>query len=868
VKRQRDYITHDGKEYIAVYEVLDILGLSSNAVNYSKTFDEIVKINNIAYISKEEFEKRKVFQETYIPIADALKLEDAKRYKINNDHLSRFKSVTRLEPESIKSKRYIEKKELEQLVQERKLFEEEYINVDNIHEILGFPLTGTQYKKFKTYNLVGHYAYVKKVEVLELKKFKEDTILLKELKEFIEDNGIKDISYKMVNRTIERLGIKVIKGNEHQLSYTFIYKKDIKKILKCLADNSDLKEAFNNGNGFDVYRIKVRDMPVRIETKKTMDIFNRYVKERMDKRKTNHGNVTMATILYGTYQILSKVFFTEFEKYSREQIDEIVEVVSESVGRYREYPERSKYEFVCFINYLIRYLNLKDREEYIVDRNDFENISEEGIVAYTQKQFLQLFGLLHKGIWYKPFLDKAIQERSISQAWLYMYLHFVSLWRSSDYQEKLVTPNLKLLKLSEVYDGESFLSWLYNQKHVLADEKDGFTEAMGIAITEDVKHKMHAILPKISKTNENLYIEVGQFMSPVLGLLLAICEAHRQIDENRVHKTHRSDILISFSSTTKRIIGKIFDGKVIDILGDNFKNTRANKSYNDYIHDYSEDNGKLFAAQMISIMRGYKDTISETTSIYETRWIDRRYDAALERLWDLGTFCGFKRKFIEIAGQGKIVIAEPETQDEMIKQLSLSPYQCELIVKSVYNQRKITMDLITRLSLEPNKIQELMWHLAFNNTNAKHNHTKCLFKAFLLTFADDNQDIGKISFYEYVKIYRNETNCLHPDYDTCFGCPMLICEMYFLHELNSVFWDAISSLKSCDNEYEQYIYTNLILSTYYPILIEAQSVLGKEKVNSFIDTTIINDELEKLEVLGKMQLEFSGGQNDSGTSIG
>ena len=188
-----------------------------------------------------------------------------------------------------------------------------------------------------------------------------------------------------------------------------------------------------------------------------------------------------------------------------------------------------------------------------------------------------------------------------------MYLHYIVIWRRSDIK-KLVSPNLKNIEFS----GEQFLEYL--------DKGNEFTYEMAVKIVVDVKKKIETYGLVATKNNKNLVIEIGTFTIKNLGLLLAICEAHREISYIKNPNSNASKHIISSGYIGNNQYYKdLFGEDLKNIIGDeHFSNRKLNKSYNNYIQNCSEENGDSCASEIFAIMRAYsvdKNKISETTKI-------------------------------------------------------------------------------------------------------------------------------------------------------------------------------------------------------------------------------------------------------------
>lgn len=748
---------------------------------------------------------------------------------------------------------YVSREEAEQFkpysrIKELILKENKYIAVPKVEEMLGLKLTDRRREKLKTYTVIKNCGYVQLDEIKKLIKLRNDTVIIDKLTESL---GLEN-KRRIIN-AIDGLGITVIKKIDNFYATTLIYKKDVKKIIDYVNYRLDLEEALYKSKGTKLYKLYIRDIPVKKEIKKTMDLYNEYVICRFENNfRTTGQQRRYARIFADTYQIFTDTFKMDIEKYNEKTVDELVQFSSKNT----KYSQNSREELVGFMNYLIKDLNL-NWKPYVfrIEDSRGEELKQEKkeYVVYSQAQFLGLWEFLHCGVKNKDYLKKAISHRLASQRWLYMYLHFCTLWRAGD-TFKMPSPNLNLLNSYGISDGESFFKWLSNDNNV-------FTDEMGMIMTESVKSQVKAFKIKISKTNENLFIEVGRLMSPVLGLLLAVCEAHRQIAEKRGYKTFRTDSMLTVSVGSSHR-ETFLDIKVKEILGGNFNNIKANKAFNNYIHNYSEETKSIFASHMISILRGYRDEVSETTTIYETRKADGTIDKMVATLFNRGSFAF--AKFLLLSQTNKdIKELCNEEQTNLIKGLEITPFQAEIATKNIFEQSVQIINLFAEMRIKPNATHKILEQLAYGNSYSKHNHAMCLFKAMLNANIDikDISNIGNItSHIEQLKDLRNVINCLYPDTDTCFGCPMLIGEMYFLYEINQVMFDAVKRLEICDkdNKFECYMYSRLVLKNYIPILQEAVAVLGIKRVNVFVDMVSIRDKLKSLQQTNKLILKLKG----------
>lgn len=713
--------------------------------------------------------------------------------------------------------------------------ENKYIDLVQTADILGErKITLERLPAFDFVYRYGKKLYLKIEEVEKYKKLKEISI---PVEDFIKDVvNIVDFQEDAIRDRILKSNIELIERHPFMGKRRLMLKKDAHIIFDELNMQTRIKSA---KNGLEIYRILTENIKTKEKLEDTMQIYELFVIDRFNDIKSKQSSKVKAISFHRVKEILNKTLNMDFYKYSEDLVEKIIENIISN----EEYTQSNKVDFVAFYNYLIKYKSLKNRIVYKLPKDSFVDESQE-ILGYTQEQFLELFRLLHTSTMDEEYINRAVKNRGQAQVWLYMYLHYVTIWRRGAISE-IPSPNIKNIG----FEAEELLKWIL--------EGNEFTEEMGIIITEDVKRKIDGYSMKSTKNNGSLVMEVGRLTVRSLGLLFAICEAHRQITHKLNKKNLKAESIISSGFIgNKSYYDDLFGKEITNILGEEkFSNRRANKSYNNYIHNYSEEKGDNFATHIISILRGYSvdsKGMSETTTIYETRKVDNSIENAVATLFNRGSFAFEKFQTLKII-DNNFIENDDITKTELMDDISLTPYELECTMKNIYIQRKKVTEMISKMVSTPNLIKEIIVELAYGNTHGKHNHTRCILKAMLNTIEDSNID----DVIPNNLIELNEgINCINDNFDTCIGCPFIIEEMYFLYELNDLMNDAINKLDLIDNEYEQYMYSTLIFKTYMPILKEAQNVLGKSNVNVFVDVVGMKNKIDKLRERQSIKLDY------------
>ncbi len=731
----------------------------------------------------------------------------------------------------------------------KKYFEDADNNMIDTSKYITYKDSSILFRKFIPIVILAKYTTKYKVKgiVWFLRKdielfvdYEKNTITIPELIKQLNCN-IGELALKTL---LKEEQVQIIKANEHPLGTSdLVYKIEINKIRDMVEFRIKVQ---NESNRYAKYRLLISNISNNKQSiSKTLQDFNgSFIFERFE----NNNNTGLPLTLSQTYEIISVMLNKDFLDYSIEDTNRILSILYNNDN----YTQSVKIEFINFYNHLLQRYNIKDKLPYSISRGDMI-LSKRNSESYTQIQLINLFALLYKSLDDRLYLDKAIEFKVCAMVWLYMYLHYVTIWRAESITN-IPIPDLNIIGFE---DGESFIKWL-------REPSNTFTIEMGIKICDSVKRQVDSLNKRAKKNKQSLVFEAGRLMSRGTGLLLALCEAHRQIVEKNNKNTRKNtDTVITTWVQDYKNYYKLFGDKYVEIIGDTpFSNLRANKAFNNYTLNYSEENGDGIGGHILSIMRGHVvnvQGISNTTPIYETRHVDNTIEAIEATLFERGTFGFAKFTFLSLCDK-TFMEMDSKTQTNLINELPLSPAESESVVKGVFTQREIIVHLITKMTLsEPEGIKELLKELAFGETVAKHNHTRCLLKAMLNSKIDDTNKEDSLGILED---YKGYSLCLMPESDYCCGCPMLVGETYFLYELNELIQDSIKSLASCRSEYERYMYSNIIFKSYMPILYEAQEVLGSDIIDTFMDIESIADSLNLLENENKILLKLERGNND------
>lgn len=820
------------EDYYTTKDLLD-MGFKNSFIKKLKEYIQFYKYKQKLYILKTDFEKLESWKNQMGEINSlTIKFDCSKKHIFDLLKKNNIKILTRHEqPFYTFSTYYLyDYKKIENIILKDNpidiLDKNKYVTLKEAANILNIDEIRTE--RVVAFNFKQKYKkeiYLKRDEVEYYKNIKETYI---PVSNFIKDisvklDGIEDTVRVQVYKIIKRDSIDLISKHPFKVGINLISKKDAENIDKELTL---YKKISLSKNGLEIYKTLIQDMDIPNELRNTIELYDQFVISRLNVIKVRNGFMKYAKSFFKIRNLLIKHLKIEIYKYSNNVLEKMLEHIVKQEGIHTQI---EKIEIVGFYNYLINNKVLKNCSKYKLSKGSFAPNNE--VLAYTQEQFVELFRLLHTKLQTKQYLHKLIKNRGFAQIWLYMYLHYIVIWRRSDIQ-KLLSPNLNNIGFS----GKEFLKYL--------EEDNEFTDEMGIKIVTDVKKKIDTYGIVATKNNKNLVMEIGTFTIKNLGLLLSICEAHREISYIKNPNSNTSKHMISSGYIGNNQYYKdLFGEDLKNIIGEErFSNRKLNKSYNNYIQNFSEEKGDSCASEIFAIMRGYsinKNKISETTKIYETRKVDNTINDAITTLINRGSFAFEKFQVLKMI-DFNFVNKNNKEKDVLINNLSLTPYELEYTIKNIYEQREKVSTMISTMMINPENINRIILEIANGNTYSKHGNSRCLLKAILNSMTIDCE-----IEYDMFKLEQG-SNCIMKNFDGCIGCPFFIEEMYFLYELNDLIFENISNLENCNSEYDKYMYTQLLFKNYIPILKEAQNILGKNIVNNIVNIAEIKQKMYEL----------------------
>lgn len=294
--------------------------------------------------------------------------------------------------------------------------------------------------------------------------------------------------------------------------------------------------------------------------------------------------------------------------------------------------------------------------------------------AYELDEYLELMYYLFNEnyIIKNDMLCKAANSKNYADTWLYLGLHFICALRSTDL-ERLGHPKLTrepLEVLEAVVDG----TW-------------SSSEARRTLLSITTRLTYLNLTPNKTKIVSNvaqLKFHVPESCQVLIGTLLAICEAHFQLQipynsENpliRQIKTYEK-----ITSYMGEEIGNLF-------LERNFSSRSANKSYlqsvamlaDDILEEKSELNIKgYFLAALARSHKGDFNEFAQTTTTYlkDAQLGQLKPEMVAKELFERGVLSMIPSMLLTIVTRGKYKELSPNQQTQMIKSLDLTPIEIE-----------------------------------------------------------------------------------------------------------------------------------------------------------------------------------------------
>lgn len=602
-------------------------------------------------------------------------------------------------------------------------------------------------------------------------------------------------------------GIEIFEeGSNEAISTRYIMREDIPIIeQEIIEEYEELAPFINIANYMHRYMDRHPILNI-VRVRNTVDYFKNHIIKVNNKVRVVEASKRKKSPFRYIHKIISTLN-KELYEYTTDEINELLDNIDE------EETQETLVEFTSFYNYIMK--QRKELSRVIIP----ESREKTPSISYPLKDYFCLLGRILELLNDRKFVvNKLYRNRNLSSSLLYVMSHYIACWRNLTIVTELPNANLSLIGFDNAGD---FLDWY-------RDPNNEFTDKMGELICTDIENKVTRVRKTATKNNGRLLIYVSKYLYKYYGLLLCICEANRYLHNKEAKKGQIKYSVFSTVNFSSTVAGEYLNKFIPHILADfggRFSNRSANKSFETYISEKSEEWNLGMGYLMSAVARGHKidaHVLGETTKIY----IDKNIDSLSFEVFSNKVFSGIKYKFMDIIHDD---FDEKSTEEKLLltKNNEITSLQIEGMLKSVAVKKDaIDKFFNVHLTTKSKKRATLFQIIYGSNCHAKHDNTKCLLRAYNSTILDD-----------FIYSDTSSSNgCIYtPTKKDCIGCPLLIAERYFLFELSYRLRDTLKTLSNCSSEIDKIIHINRIKDLYFPIIFEATSEFGEELVNEVLD---------------------------------
>lgn len=356
--------------------------------------------------------------------------------------------------------------------------------------------------------------------------------------------------------------------------------------------------------------------------------------------------------------------------------------------------------------------------------------------AYPLEDFaVMAYCVWNEEMWEKQALiQKALQNKSFADLWLFVALHFICALRTSD-MTRLPAPALP-------FSGEIILKKIASR---------AFTSQDASLLTHDLSIRLKLKPMKPSKTSRyegapELKIFVPESLNVPLGFIIAIVLAHHP----EIHPG------ASFVKPTNNLVNmrKFFGERFIGAIGNRrFNSRRANKSYLQGIDILGDALGKPKGYMLASLARSHKrgiGSLSEITDIYlrDAKFSGYSPEFIISQMFERGVFGFIPAVLLEAYAGGEYIKLPVTAQTQLIREIGLPPHKIEWLAeatelamiksrKAVGKLLKSPMDIGVNISC-------ILQNIASGNAPSRQNECLCLMTAigFPCAFSERDSCIG------------------------------------------------------------------------------------------------------------------------------
>lgn len=661
----------------------------------------------------------------------------------------------------------------------------------------------------------GGVFYYKKEEIDYFKNLKNETKTSRELKDmFGYSNSFAIRNAVKILKSKGNKNVDIIPSEMHLFGNNDLI-KGYEDVVEYLQTKKDIKAL---DSYYDKFLYKIKDIKTYdCKIVLTLEDLKLYAKEKHDKIKVSSYAISTYYRHVRLYVFFNKSLKKSLHKYNEEEFKKLCAELRASKNlSVSDEIELGYFAQYCKAKYRDSKLpNIKSKQ--VIKKAEKENSDED----YTTELWIAFAHMVYKSTEEQDKIKLAVKNKEIAMAWAYIAFHFVASWRKNDICN-IPFPDLTLLGFNH---GKEFLEYIKN---------DGvFTERMGEIICLDILNKVGGFDEVASKNEQPLKLVISKSWLRPIGILLALCEAHRQFPK---YSTENVKQLIGVNCCTFSICNKLFGEEYVNIMGKrNFKNILATRIMLKIYEKKGLETNIALSQLLPAAARSHKPKFagrsSPTTADFYLTYAYNNMDNDINNI----TFAMVEREFMSFAGYQLLFALNPEFKHEksdkqtnMIKNLSLTPTQVHFISMTIMKrQSEINAFMKELLSIPKSEIKGIIIIMMDGKAPSKHHYANCLLRAALYNKKNRIFDGGITDI------------CAMKQSPTCFGCDYLIGEKYFLLEIVSEIKKAIRCFKKSTYARDKKRYGNL-LKVLHNIVVEATYILGRDKVSTYITEDISN----------------------------
>ncbi|WP_088187860.1 hypothetical protein [Desulfosporosinus sp. FKA] len=435
---------------------------------------------------------------------------------------------------------------------------------------------------------------------------------------------------------------------------------------------------------------------------------------------------------------------------------------------------------------------------------DTEVKNKKDSTPYDAEIYLKLAYMIFNEEYWKShnMIQKAILKERNAKIWLYHAMHFVCDWRTKDIIEEI--PRIRLDRPPKQVLEDIASGTLTNEQFKLVS--DEITMRVNYKPSKPSKIKRH-------KNSSPLRLYIPESLSPVIGMLIMVCEAHNQINNNQ----YKDALLCHLKKLDIDSLIKFFGNDYNDLFaGHIMSNLRATKSHMTMLSDTGEElgtDGYLIASFARSHTGGINRIPQVTSRYLQAKMDGYSVDDITVVLFERGV-CSFVPYLLcKVLAKEEFEKANIKEQTIIMNNLPLKAYDIENLIKiddtiSVNTKEKV--EEIIQWANEDNihnLIRDALNSIINGECIGKNEGVTCLRKAF-------------------------SKECSEKSRETCIGCGYEMYVKGFLMELHDEIRFQEHSLDIAKTQAEKIKRTAILEKKLYPtvheLLVTVKYVYGQD----------------------------------------